>query len=531
MGRSVTKAPPLLRVCTVIETSKQGVGEPEGWTFFLAFCYNPRMNMQANYSKKARTKRQNSDNHSHKNSAVQPGTGLQGVDSSGFPLLPDEHPISTVRDSLYDLIPLGAREEKLISTAPFLRLQNVKQLGFVYRVWPGATHTRYEHSLGTYYLALRALRSLLQREVVSAEGGLNGVSISSVQTLVVATLLHDIGHYPFSHTIEELGHPIIPHEKVGRSIIEASEIATILERDYSLSPQRVADFIDPPRARPLPADDEMLSSLLSGALDVDKLDYLPRDARACNVPYGGVDVARLQGALRIHPNVNGQRRIVVTHKGISPLHSLLHARQEMFDNIYWHHTSRALQVMLMRAVQEALLSGALQTEQLVGLDDASLLRLLAHSSMPTTSRILAESLEMRRPYKGVVEISRLAGRLYARVDALYWDAHRRRQVEQQLAGELAGALDTEIGDFEILFDIPRPEKWEMDVWVTFANPPIGMGSLVTWVEATGLQPDDLARYEQPQRRIRIVVAERLREVLQARRNDVLLPILERLVGM
>ena len=275
----------------------------------------------------------------------------------------------------------------------------------------------------------------------------------------------------------------------------------------------------------------MLSSLLSGALDVDKLDYLPRDARACNVPYGGVDVARLQGALRIHPNVNGQRRIVVTHKGISPLHSLLHARQEMFDNIYWHHTSRALQVMLMRAVQEALLSGALQTEQLVGLDDASLLRLLAHSSMPTTSRILAESLEMRRPYKGVVEISRLAGRLYSRVDALYWDAHRRRQVEQQLAGELAGALDTEIGDFEVLFDIPRPEKWEMDVWVTFANPPIGMGSLVTWVEATGLQPDDLARYEQHQRRIRIVVAERLREVLQARRNDVLLPILERLVGM
>src|SRR3989440_10645007 len=531
MGRSVTKAPPLLRVCTVIETSKQGVGEPEGWTFFLAFCYNPRMNMQANYSKKARTKRQNSDNHSHKNSAMQPGTGLQGVDSSGFPLLPDEHPISTVRDSLYDLIPLGAREEKLISTGPFLRLQNVKQLGFVYRVWPGATHTRYEHSLGTYYLALRALRSLLQREVVSAEGGLNGVSISSVQTLVVATLLHDIGHYPFSHTIEELVHPIIPHEKVGRSIIEASEIATILERDYSLSPQRVADFIDPPRARPLPADDEMLSSLLSGALDVDKLDYLPRDARACNVPYGGVDVARLQGALRIHPNVNGQRRIVVTHKGISPLHSLLHARQEMFDNIYWHHTSRALQVMLMRAVQEALLSGALQTKQLVGLDDASLLRLLAHSSMPTTSRILAESLEMRRPYKGVVEISRLAGRLYARVDALYWDAHRRRQVEQQLAGELAGALDTEIGDFEILFDIPRPEKWEMDVWVTFANPPIGMGSLVTWVEATRLQPDDLARYEQHQRRIRIVVAERLREVLQARRNDVLLPILERLVGV
>src|SRR5229473_7973802 len=343
------------------------------------------MSMQDNRPRRVHAKK-SSDNHS----VVQHNMQLW-TDTTGFPLLPDEQPVTTVRDSLYDLIPLGPREEKLIGTAPFLRLQKIKQLGFVYRVWPGATHTRYEHSLGCYYLAVRALRSLLQR---GDDGGLFGVSVSSVQTLVVAALLHDIGHYPFSHTIEELGYPIIAHEKVGRSIIENTEIATILERDYQLSSERVADFIDPPKTKALPADDELLSHLLSGALDVDKLDYLPRDARACNVPYGGVDVARLQGSLRVHPNVHGQRRIVVTHKGISPLHSLLHARQEMFDNIYWHHTSRALQMMLMRAVQEALLNNALQTEQLVGLDDASLLVLLADERMPASSRVLAEDLEL-----------------------------------------------------------------------------------------------------------------------------------------
>src|SRR5947209_3685401 len=331
------------------------------------------MSMQDNRPRRVHAKK-SSDNHS----VVQHNMQLW-TDTTGFPLLPDEQPVTTVRDSLYDLIPLGPREEKLIGTAPFLRLQKIKQLGFVYRVWPGATHTRYEHSLGAYYLALRALRSLLQR---GADGGLYGVSISSVQTLIVATLLHDIGHYPFSHTIEELGYPIIFHEKVGRTIIENSEIATILERDYHLSPERVADMIDTPRAKAVSADDELLCSLLSGALDVDKLDYLPRDARACNVAYGGVDVARLLTALHVHPNVNGQRRIVVTHKGISPLHSLLHTRQEMFDNIYWHHTNRAFQVMLMRAVQEALLSGSLQAEQMVGLDDASLLTLLADERMP-----------------------------------------------------------------------------------------------------------------------------------------------------
>src|SRR6266567_1774202 len=487
------------------------------------------MSIQEDRPKSARAKRQPAaNNHPASENVVQPEVSLQWRDTSGLALLPDEQPISTVRDSLYDLIPLGPREEKLIGTAPFLRLQKIKQLGFVYRIWPGATHTRYEHSLGCYYLAVRALRSLLQR---GDDGGLFGVSVSSLQTLVVAALLHDIGHYPFSHTLEELGYPIIEHEKVGRSIIENSEIAPILERDYHLSPERVADFIDPPKTKALPAGDELLNSLLSGALDVDKLDYLPRDARACNVPYGGVDVARLQLALRIHPNVHNQRRIVVTHKGISPLHSLLHARQEMFDNIYWHHTTRALQVMLMRAVHEAMLCGALQVEQLVGLDDASLLSLLAETHMPTSSRKLADDLELRRPYKVVIEISRLAGRIYNRLEALFWDTQRRRHVEQLLAAELASALGLEIADYEILFDIPRPEKWEMDVWVTFSNPPVGMNSLVTWVEATGLQPDDLARYEQHQRRIRVVVPERLRESLLARKDDVLLSALERLVEM
>src|SRR5579883_405026 len=457
---------------------------------------------------------------------VQVDSWRQWRDESGQPLLPDEQPVSTVRDSLYDLIPLGPRELKIIGSAPFLRLQQVKQLGFVYRIWPGATHTRYEHSLGAYYLMMRALRALLQR---GNDGGLGGVAPDSIRAILVATLLHDIGHYPFSHTLEELGGPIILHEKVGREIIEESEIATILEQDYHLSPERVADLIDPPKHRDLPPDDKLLSSLLSGALDVDKLDYLPRDARACNVPYGGVDVARLQSALRIHPNVNGQRRLVVTHKGISPLYSLIHARQEMYDNIYWHHTSRAMQMMLMRAVQESLEAGTLQAAQLVGLDDASLLALLAQENMPGSVRALANDLELRRPYKGVIEVSHLTGRLFKRLEALFWDAQRRRRIEQTLAAELSRALETQIADYEVLFDIPRPEKWEMDVWVSFEHPPVGMDTLMTWVQATGLQPDDLARYELHQRRIRVIVADRLRQPLLAHPDDVLLPLLEELV--
>jgi HD superfamily phosphohydrolase len=465
-------------------------------------------------------------NQEQDDAVVRKGLAPFCMDDAGYPLLPDDQPVGIVRDSLYDLIPLGERELRLINTPAFLRLQQVKQLGFVYRIWPGATHTRYEHSLGCYHLAVRAIRMLLSR---GDPGGLQPVAKKSIQSLVVAALLHDIGHYPFSHTIEDLGSPIVSHERVGRSIIEKSEIATILERDYHLSPERVADIIDPPHGRSLHPDDELLSHLLSGALDVDKLDYLPRDARACNVPYGGVDVSRLLSSLRVHMGGESKRVIVVTHKGISPLHSLLHARQEMYDNIYWHHTSRSLQVMLLRAVFDALNEHAITAEQLTGLSDAALLGLLSAANMPLSTQRLADNLEARRPYKVVLEVSPAAGRFFRRIEALFWDTERRRRVEQHLAAELALALEIEIADYEVLIDIPHPEKWEMDVWISFEHPPVGMKPLMKWVEVTGLQSDDLARYENHQRRIRIVVNERLRQPLLARGSDTLLALIERLI--
>src|SRR4029077_13159026 len=134
-----------------------------------------------------------------------------------------------------------------------------------------------------------------------------------------------------------------------------------------------------------PPSDALLIRLLSGPLDVDKLDYLPRDARACNVPYGGVDVTRLLGS-RGALTTPAWTRLGVSDKGISPLNSLLHARQEMFDNVYWHHTNRAMMVMLLRAVQEAIGADALDPQALATHDDASLLALLSTSAMPEATR-------------------------------------------------------------------------------------------------------------------------------------------------
>jgi len=90
-------------------------------------------------------------------------------------------------------------------------------------------------------------------------------------------------------------------------------------------------------------------------------------------------------------------------------------------------------------------------------------------------------------------------------------------------------LEIEIADYEVLIDIPHPEKWEMDVWISFEHPPVGMKPLMKWVEVTGLQSDDLARYEQHRRRIRVVVNERLRQPLLTRGSDTLLALIEGLI--
>jgi len=445
------------------------------------------------------------------------------------PSLPDTAPGGAIRDSLYDFIPLSPLEHDLLATPAFRRLQGVKQLGFVYRVWPGATHTRFEHSLGVYYLMLRGLRALLAtRHAEDAEAARRHLSAdpTDLRTTLAAALLHDIGHYPFSHAIEELGHPIMPHERVGRRIIESGEVAGALER-HGLNPARVADLIDPPKDAPLPPSDALLERLLSGPLDVDKLDYLPRDARACNVPYGGVDVSRLLGALRII-EVEGAPRLGVSDKGISPLNSLLHARQEMFDNVYWHHTNRAMMAMLLRATQEALLAGAITPEDLPGHDDASLLTFLSAASMPEATRALVDALRQRQPYKTALEVSAQAGKAYHLLDTLFWDQAKRRRVEIALAAALGETLGEPVAAHAVLVDIPKPEKWEMETLVAFSAPPLGMRPLMTWTEATGQRAEDLGVYERRQRRIRIVAREAVRDAIQIRAAEVLLPVIERI---
>ncbi len=430
---------------------------------------------------------------------------------------------TTVRDALYDRIPLSAPELALIGTPAFLRLDRIQQLGFVSRVWPGAKHTRYEHSLGVLHLTRLAVAHL------RATAGGAWIGEEEARVAAAAALLHDVGHYPFSHAVEELGPPIVPHEAVGRRLIEGPELGPILRRGWGIDPARGAAVVDP-AGRERPAADRTLRGILSGPLDMDKLDYLPRDARSCNVPYGGVDTARLIDALRIvdlgmERGTEEGRRVVVGGKGVSPLHSLINARQEMFDNVYWHHTNRACMAMLLRAVQEALLAGAVAPAELTDHDDASLLALLGEERMPAPTRRLTAALRERRVHKRAVEVSARAVELYGRLGNLWFDPAARREVECRLAAALAAELGAPVPPEAVLVDIPKPERWRTDVWVWYERPPVGFGRLMPWKEVVGLGDDDFKRYEEHRRLIRIVAAAPFRDALAERWERLLVPLL------
>lgn len=421
-----------------------------------------------------------------------------------------------IRDSLYGLMPISTEALAILRLPAFLRLDGIQQLGFASRIWPGAKHTRFEHSLGVMHLtelAVIHLRSLPEGADITDE---------DARVVIAAALLHDIGHYPFSHAIEELGPPIRNHEDVGQALILSGEIAETLRDIWQIDPERVAAMI---HGGELQGNDRILRGLLSGTLDMDKLDYLPRDARACNVPYGGVDTERLIDALTIIETAEGERRIGIGDKGVSPLHSLINARQEMFDNVYWHHTNRACMVMLLRAVQDALIAGCLTADSLTNHNDATLLAMLQSEEMPESTRELADALALRRIHKRGIEISARADDLYQRIGQLWYAPQKRREVELAMVARLQEILGEPVPSTAILIDIPKPERWKTDVWVQFERPPVRMESLMHWQDVVGIGDAELKNYEEHRRLVRLVAESSVADAVRRHWETLLVPSL------
>ena len=366
-------------------------------------------------------------------------------------------PGKIIRDPLWNTIRLDPTALRIVDTAEFQRLRYIRQLGWTHLVYPGATHTRFDHALGVYHLTRQALRRLRD------QGGVPPEAWEDEELVPYAALLHDIGHYPFSHALEELEADYVPsdHEEVGRRFFQSPALRDAMAPLGLAAPERIHQLITGESAVPL-------RGLISGSLDLDKMEYLRRDARFCGVPYGEVDVPRLlQALVLVKDPESGAYEVGVHEKGVAALESLLFAKYQMFRNVYWHHAVRAATALYKRIVEESLRAGLLDPDELVGPTDEELLHEIGRRALEddgeTAARIATRwlpALRRRRLPKRAVELTAadLMGRRVE--DWAVGDSPWKRAVEDDLAVELG------LESGEVMIDFPaKAAMFQLDMLI------------------------------------------------------------------
>lgn len=354
-------------------------------------------------------------------------------------------------------VPLTPRVRRLIDTPQFRRLAGISQLGLVSLVYPAATHTRFEHSLGVYRMALLFLDHL-----ANDERFLSLVSTHDAERFLVAALMHDVGHWPFCHPIEDVSLSGVPkHEQFAAHFLGEQEIADALREDWGLDPQLILELLN---AAPQNPTEKLLQSLLSGPIDVDKMDYLMRDSLHAGVPYGrNFDQARLIQSLCLNEAGDG---LAITDKGKTAAEMMVFARYVMFSEVYWHHAVRSATAMLQRAF--VMINDSLDFESTFRLTDHPMVDQLKAAAEDGPACELLDGLfgRQRELFKRVAQYSLYqSSELYAMV------ARRPHgwltRCAENFASIAGYALEQPVKPHEVLFDAPPVKlevQFEIDVY-------------------------------------------------------------------
>jgi len=348
-------------------------------------------------------------------------------------------------------VPLTERVKRLIDTSQFRRLAHISQLGLVSLVYPAANHTRFEHSLGVYRMALLFLDRLATDERFADQ-----IEARDAERFLAAALLHDLGHWPFCHPIEDICLEKVPsHESFARSFLQEDEIASVLREQWGLQPGEVLELLS---GGSPDHTSKILHSMLSGPIDVDKMDYLMRDSLHAGVPYGrNFDQTRLIQSLCL--NEAGDC-LAITDKGKTAAEMMVFARYVMFSEVYWHHAVRSATAMLQRAF--VLLHETIDIEALFRLSDQPLIEVLTSAAADGPAGDLLAGLfgPTRRLYKRVAQYS------------LFQEPAIFQKLSQQpypwlvrcaehFSELTSSALNELVSPHEVLFDAP-PIKLEVD---------------------------------------------------------------------
>lgn len=329
----------------------------------------------------------------------------------------------------------------LLDTREVRKLAGIKQNGPAFHIYPGAVHTRLSHSIGVYHLGREIMLSLAagSRTLPFTEEG--------IMSFLAACLLHDIGHFPYAHSLKELS--IREHEEIARTLIMESDDLGKAISETGADPVKTGLIIDTAAV----SDDEETAfyrSVLSGTLDPDKLDYLSRDAFFAGIPYGKQDTSYIIASLSLADN-----HIAIKQDAISLVEQVLFSKYMMYRNLYWHKGVRGATAMIKKAVLSALRCGIINIDDLYLKDDSGFVSLcmsnLSYQPFSLVERVENGEIEERKAWKPFEEggiLEKKAG-----------DVNERYKAEREIFLSLS-PLYPQLTEAETIIDIPEPISFE-----------------------------------------------------------------------
>lgn len=289
----------------------------------------------------------------------------------------------TIKDEIHGNVEISELEAMIIDSEEFQRLRSIKQMAFTYLVYPGANHTRFEHSIGVMHLASRACEKL-------------GFGKESTEKIRLFALLHDIGHVPFSHELEKtLKKYLGTHEEIGNRKIMESGLKDVIGEQFDAK-------------EIILMEKSAEGKVVSSDLGVDRMDYLVRDAQNTGVAYGVIDSERIIHTLELR---NGE--LLINEGGLEAAESLLIARFMMFSTVYLHKTVRIAAAMFQRGVEKAIEAGEVAPEDFLDIGDEEALALMREklSSSGYVKRLMKRKLYKQAYSLDSEGFSKVKGRL------------------------------------------------------------------------------------------------------------------------
>jgi len=348
-----------------------------------------------------------------------------------------------VRDPLWKHIYMTKGHREIINHKDFRFLDGLRQLGPASHLYPGAIHTRLNHSIGVFNLA----RQMIKAIVISDD--CPPITLDGVKAFLCAALLHDLGHFPHAHALQDF--PLKDHEELSASIIRDGSIKDVIREAVGTDPYLTAAIIDKKSDDMGKEEVVFFRNLLSSPIDPDKLDYLNRDAYFCGVPYGVQDIDFVIS--QIYPTKDG---IAISSKGTSALENVLFSKYLMYKTVYWHKSVRISTALIRKAIFEALKYDLIDKEKLYRMNDHEFHKFCLESKEEVLNLVVRA--ESPWQYKVIEDVcfdknSDLHNNL---TDPLF-----KTDYELKMKKKISDAVGVHLGQYDVLIDVPSKISFEL----------------------------------------------------------------------